>query len=81
MEKLLKNIGFVLLFFLVISMIMILYSGPAEKPATVSLSELVTQINDGQVKTSAIKGDDLSIELNEGKKEKSIKEHHSSLTE
>lgn len=81
MEKLLKNIGFVLLFFLVISMIMILYSGPAEKPATVSLSELVTQINDGQVKTIAIKGDDLSIELNEGKKEKSIKEPQSSLTE
>ncbi len=81
MEKLLKNIGFVLLFFLVISMIMILYSGPAEKPATVSLSELVTQINNGQVKTIAIKGDDLSIELNEGKKEKSIKEPQSSLTE
>ncbi len=81
MDKLLKNIGFVLLFFLVISMIMILYSGPSEKPATVSLSELVTQINDGQVKTIAIKGDDLNIELNDGKKEKSIKEPQSALTD
>ncbi|HPN55086.1 MAG TPA: ATP-dependent zinc metalloprotease FtsH [Candidatus Moranbacteria bacterium] len=81
MDKLLKNIGFVLLFFLVISMIMILYSGPSEKPATVSLSELVTQINDGQVKTIAIKGDDLNIELNDGKKEKSIKESQSALTD
>ncbi len=62
-------------------MIMILYSGPSEKPATVSLSELVTQINDGQVKTIAIKGDDLNIELNDGKKEKSIKESQSALTD
>ncbi|HOX10800.1 MAG TPA: ATP-dependent zinc metalloprotease FtsH [Candidatus Moranbacteria bacterium] len=81
MDKLLKNIGFVIVFFLLISMIMILYSGPAEKPTSISLSELVTQINEGKVKTISIKGDDLEIELNDGVKEISVKEPQSALTD
>lgn len=81
MDKLLKNIGFVIIFFLLISMIMILYSGPAEKPTSISLSELVTQINEGKVKTISIKGDDLEIELNDGVKEISVKEPQSALTD
>lgn len=81
MEKFLKNIGFVILFFLLLSTIMILYSGPAQKPATISLSELVTQINEGKVKTVSIKGNDLEIELNDGTKEVSVKEPQSALTD
>ncbi|HOW60535.1 MAG TPA: ATP-dependent zinc metalloprotease FtsH [Candidatus Moranbacteria bacterium] len=81
MEKFLKNIGFVVLFFLLLSTIMILYSGPAQKPATISLSELVTQINEGKVRAISIKGNDLEIELNDGTKEISIKEPQSALTD
>ncbi|NTW27715.1 MAG: AAA family ATPase, partial [Candidatus Moranbacteria bacterium] len=81
MEKLLKNIGFVVLFFLLVSTIMILYSGPAQKPAEISLSELATQINDGSVKNIAVDGNELAVELNDGTKEKSVKEPQSSLTE
>ncbi|KKQ51704.1 MAG: ATP-dependent zinc metalloprotease FtsH [Parcubacteria group bacterium GW2011_GWD2_38_11] len=81
MEKLLKNIGFVVLFFLLASTIMILYSGPKQKPAEISLSELASQVNDGKVKNISVNGNDLAIELNEGTKEKSIKEPQSSLTE
>ena len=81
MDKLLKNVGFVIIFFLLISMIMILYSGPAEKPTSISLSELVTQINEGKVKTISIKGDDLEIELTDGVKEISVKEPQSALTD
>ena len=81
MEKLLKNVGFVVLFFLLISTIMILYSGPAQKPIDISLSELANQVNDGKVKNISIDNNDLSIELGDGTKEKSVKEQQSSLTE
>lgn len=81
MEKLFKNIGFVVLLFLLVSMIMILYSSPAQKPAEVSLSELANQVNDGKVKNIVVEGDNLNIELNDGAKEKSTKEPQSALTE
>ncbi|KKP93626.1 MAG: ATP-dependent zinc metalloprotease FtsH [Candidatus Moranbacteria bacterium GW2011_GWD2_36_12] len=81
MEKLLKNVGFVVLAFLLISTVMILYSGPKQKPKDVSLSEIVNQINNGQIKTITIDANNLAIELNDGTKEKSVKEPQSSLTE
>jgi hypothetical protein len=74
MEKLLKNVGFVVLFFLLASTVMILYSGPAQKPVEISLSELANQVNDGKVKSIAIEANDLTIELADGTKEKSVKE-------
>jgi len=48
MEKLLKNVGFVVLFFLLASTIMILYSGPKQKPTEISLSELATHFSGWQ---------------------------------
>jgi cell division protease FtsH len=81
MNKLLKNIGFVVLFFLLVSTIMILYSGPVQKPTSVSLSDLVAQINDGKVKDISINGDDLTIDLNDNTKEVSVKEPQSALTD
>ena len=81
MEKLLKNIGFAILFFLLISTIMILYSGPAQKPAEISLGELATQVNEGKVKNISVDVNDLAVELVDGTKEKSVKEPQSSLTE
>lgn len=81
MNKLLKNIGFVVLFFLLVSTIMILYSGPVQKPASVSLSELATQINDGKVKDISINNNDLAVNLNDNTNEVSVKEPQSSLTD
>ena len=81
MEKLLKNIGLIVLFFLLASTIMILYSGPAQKPVDISLSELVTQINDGKVKDISVSDNDLAIDLNDGTKEASVKETQSALTD
>ena len=75
MEKLLKNIGLIVLFFLLASTIMILYSGPAQKPVSISLSDLVNQINDGKVK------DISAIDLNDGTKEVSVKEPQSALSD
>lgn len=81
MQKLFKNVGFVVLLFLLVSMIMILYSSPAQKPTAISLSELANQVNDGKVKSILIDSDNLEIELNDGAKESSIKEPQSALTE
>lgn len=81
MEKLLKNISIVILFFLLISGFLILYSSPSQNPADVSLSELVKQINDGKVKQIEVSNDELKIELADGKQEKSVKERESGITE
>jgi cell division protease FtsH len=81
MKKLLKNIGFVLIIFLFISSLVILYSAPQQKPKDISLSELVTQINEGKIKKIAISENNLNIEMEDGTKEKSIKEREAGLTE
>ena len=81
METLLKNFWTLLILFFVISGVLILIETPQNKPTNVSLSELVEQINQGKVKTVAIKGNELSITLKDEKKEKASKESESSLTE
>lgn len=81
MDKMLKNIAYIILVFLFVSGIIILYSSPAQKPKDVALSELVNQINDGKVKNISIDGNELQIELTDGTKEKATKESESSLTE
>ncbi|MDQ5901935.1 MAG: cell division protease FtsH [Patescibacteria group bacterium] len=81
METLLKNFWTILIVFFVISGLLILIEGPQNKPANISLSELVEQINRGEVKTIAITGNDLSITLKDEKKAKASKESESSLTE
>lgn len=81
MEKFLKNIGLAVLFFLLASTILILYTGPSQKPVNISLSELVGQINDGKVKEITVNNNDLNISLADGTKEVSIKEPQSALTD
>ena len=56
-------------------------SEPDKKPAPISLSELVTEINQDQVKTITVESNALEIELQDGKKQKASKEPESSLTE
>lgn len=76
-----KNIGFVVFLFLALSGIMILYSSPEKKPANIGLSDLVTEINGGTVKSITVEGNELSIEKTDGSKAKASKESESSLTE
>lgn len=76
-----KNIGLIVFLFLMLSGIMILYSTPEKKPADVSLSELVTQINNGEVKEIVVTGNELSITKTDDIKQKASKEPESSLTE
>jgi cell division protease FtsH len=81
MRNLLKNIGIVLVVFMFIAAISILYSAPQAKPQPVSLSTLVTEINDSKVKEIAVETDDLKITLNDGAVQKSTKEKETGLTE
>ena len=76
-----KNLSTLILLFLLISGIVILYQSPEAKPAEVTLSELVTQINTDQVKSITVKNNDLAIELKDGKKQTASKEPESSLSE
>lgn len=81
MDKLMKNIGLVVFLFLMLSGIMILYSSPEKKSSDVSLSELVTQINSGEIKEIVVTGNTLEIVKQDGSKEKASKESESSLSE
>ena len=81
MEKILKNLFTIILLFLLLSGIIILYQSPDKKPASVSLSELVTEINQDKVKAITIQSNILDIELQDGSKQKASKESESSLTE
>lgn len=81
MDKLMKNIGLVVFLFLLLSGIMILYSSPEKRPTDVSLSELVTAINNGEVKEIVVTGNVLEIVKQDDTREKASKEPESSLTE
>jgi len=81
MKNIAKNIGLGLLTLLLISGLFVLYSGPQAKPADVSLSMLVSQINNAQVKQITVDGDTLNVTLADGKTENSIKEREAGLTD
>lgn len=81
MEKLFKNIALIMLIFLIITGIAILYSAPAQKVKSITLSELVSQINEGKIKQIKVEANKLQVELKSGEQEKTTKESESSLTE
>lgn len=76
-----KNLSTLILLFLLVSGIVILYQSPEGKPTQVSLNELITQINQDQVKAITVKNNELAVDLKDGGKEKASKEPESSLSE
>lgn len=81
MDKLLRHLSTIILVFFVIVGLVILYQSPAKKPAEISLSELVGQINNGEIKQVSVKANELSIEKHDGTTEKATKEGEASFTE
>src|SRR3989339_2158620 len=81
MEKFFKNIATIIIIFFVISGILVLYQDTGTRPEEVSLSALVGEINEGQVKKIDVKSNELSIELLDGKQQIAQKEPEASLTE
>jgi cell division protease FtsH len=81
MQKLFKNIGILILLFLLISGIFVLYGSPQKAPASISLSDLTQQVNDGKVKEIEVNANDLKVTLNDGTIEKTNKETDSGIVE
>jgi len=81
MKPLSKNIIFALIAVLLISAIFSGYTLQSEKPEEISMATLVDEIQSGTVKEIAIEGSDVSISLQDGKKQKTRKEAAVSLSE
>src|SRR6056297_3395966 len=81
LTKLLKNIGIVLLAFLVISGIFTLFSSPFGQPEEISLTKLAEKVNQEEVKKITVTGNKLSIVYNNDEKARSVKEEGVALSE
>lgn len=79
-QILMNNIaGIVVVFVILFALYGVLNDG-AQKPEQISVSQLVTDINTGSVKSVKVSGADLAIEYQDGTKKESKKELDSALT-
>jgi len=77
-----KNFFIAFLVFLLVSAIFSLFSATAEKPESITLSQLANEVNESKVSEIVVSGSDLNITLKEGgKKQSTRKEDETSLTE
>ncbi len=81
MKNLFKNIGIILLVFLVISAVFALFSQPFEEQEKIPFSQLVKNVNEEKVEKITVAGSNLTIEYKEEGIKKSRKETESSLSE
>jgi len=81
MKNLAKNLLIILLIFIIISGLFTLYNTSIEKPAEITFSQLVQELNNEEIKNIEVQDSKLLIELNNGEKQKSLKESENSLTE
>jgi len=76
-----KNVLTMFLIFLALAGFFALLSSPFDKPEEISLSKLVSEINEGKVSTVLVQGNTLHVTLENGTKQVTRKEAESSLTE
>jgi cell division protease FtsH len=81
MNDLLKNLLSVILIFLLLSFLFSIFSKYPGERKTISLSELVSQINEGKVKEIAVSGDDVLVYFKDGSLALSKKEVETSLSQ
>lgn len=80
MSKLIKNFVLFFLIFLVIAAIFSSFADKGKEVATVGMETLIKQINEGQAAEISISGDELSVLLADGQKEKVLKEANESFS-
>ena len=81
MNNLSKNILWAVMTLLIIAFVFsLLYSGQ-KTPAVLTLDQLATKINSGEVSKIVVSGNDLKIELKDGSKALARKETESALSE
>jgi len=81
MKNLVKNFISIILIFLAISAVFSLFFQPFEKGKTLSLTEVVNEINQGKIKKITISGDELELIYQDNSRAKSRKESESALSE
>lgn len=80
MRILVKNFLIFLLVFLIIASIFSLYNTSLEKPQSIGLEQLITEINNEEIKSIEIQGDELTLVLNNSTKQTTSKEPTESLS-
>ncbi len=81
MKNLAKNFIFILLIFLAISAIFALFSQPFEKEKELSLTQLVSEINQEKIKKITVSRNELQIVYQDDSKAKSRKETEAALSQ
>ena len=81
MRSLVKNFLIILLIFLAISSVFTLFSTPFEEKTSLSLTQLVEEINQGKIKQIIIEGNDLSVLYQDDSRARSVKESETSLSQ
>jgi len=81
MKPLLKNIIFVFLIFISLSALFSLFFPAGQEKKEVALTELVQEINQGEVKSIIVSGNDVQIVYQDNEKAKTIKEPETSLSQ
>ncbi len=79
LNPLIKNFIFVVLILLAIGGLFSLFYFPTDAPNQISLSQLVSDVNQDKVKKIDVAGDNVSITYNDGKTATSMKESNSVL--
>lgn len=80
MNPIVKNIIVFLFVLIAIGAFFSLYTAKPEKPETVGIETVIGQIQKGEVKRIEVKGETLSLELSDGRKEVAYKEPNESLS-
>lgn len=81
MRNLLKNFLLIVLIFIVVSALFSLFSNPLEKEKELSLTQLVSEINEGRIKRITIIGNELKIIYQNESKALSMKESETALSQ
>jgi len=81
MSNLTKNIIWAIITLIVISLVLSYFIGPQTQPQTISLSQLVTDINANQVKQIKVNGNELDITMTNGSAAIAQKEDESGISD
>ena len=81
MSNLTKNIMWAVITLIVISLLFSYFVGPQKQPTNLNLSQLVTDINAGQVKQIKVVADELNITMTDGSAATSQKEDGVGITD
>ncbi len=81
MSNLFKNILWAVLALIFVALLFSLFMTPAKQPQTLSLNQLTTDINSGQVTQIMVNGNDLAIKMKNGSSAIAEKETESGISE